>query len=1035
MLRLIKNRRNGQISTTIERKKGTEAHTNRRPKRIMTSKGGQFAALLIISIFVITAFIPIGTAKGEDFLTMDSALENAEITNVLKMDTMDVLKKAIDGESISVNVNKLDISFKLVEGNLLSDNFTITYTNGVVANRDDIMDLPRFFTGESEEPGRYITATIAGKWMRFTIDLEDGDAYSIEAYDGTGESGYFAVLKSDIQSVTGSDESSINPPVTISSTNNEIEMGVELPFQPTNETEMLDFSIQALDVSCISSFLDISEPSLGVTETTTYTNEHSYPLVRIYLVADYTYSWMHSSWSNDMCSRLWDVHSRFEAQAGVSFEIVGTESLASSVIPSTTISGAWDNFRTYLNGRTTYPTIADWDVAHLFNGKSITGGYFYSPESGAGQLKFTGNTAYNGYGCSVSYQSAVVYALPNKADWLIGHSIALSLNTDPAFATNTYDWMLGSYPTGGQLSQFTFSSQNIERIRSFSEQVCDKQKLINYGASSTWADNAGGASVGLYTTNMVVTSRYLAQVGDTVNVGYTIYNTGNIAIQYNEAYVAAVSPSGTVLSSTITNGLTIPAHGSQQVSGTLVLNELGEWQLFPRVHNVISGVHHYSPYAWLSVHPTAYVKIAETLGAFSSTTNANVELFYRWALFQSKPSSVTNGPTVTAYYSLYSMSAGQGTDTLNNIFVGCRNPSGTNKDFGYASSQSLIQKASGIMGSGYRLIESRTLDATGTWTFWPAYQGSNGGWGPYQWHALTVQVKSIKGYIKDNINGCGLNGAVVACSAYGGSVTTGTNGYYSLCVLSGTYTISVSQSAHVSTSRSVTASLSTTRLDISMVRQTGYLGPYVPGTATKIEQNVIDASIPLITYVNFGTPSINLLTGIVHGSVEVGVVHAMGAVMAHCMMGVSNYAFTSTGDQFTAYSKWALPLELGSWVYPEFLCTSTATATIVYYWKIIDHSDNNRVYQGSASSSVIIPGVTSQSPFYQFWTDMMEVSSTQLSIPSGHSLEYSCWTQFTATAMVVPDTPLPGIGCAGSGVNMMGPGYNGMLMDMGIRWT
>jgi len=48
MLRLIKNRRNGQIPTTIERKRGTEAHSIRRPKRIMTNKGGQFVALLII---------------------------------------------------------------------------------------------------------------------------------------------------------------------------------------------------------------------------------------------------------------------------------------------------------------------------------------------------------------------------------------------------------------------------------------------------------------------------------------------------------------------------------------------------------------------------------------------------------------------------------------------------------------------------------------------------------------------------------------------------------------------------------------------------------------------------------------------------------------------------------------------------------------------------------------------------------------------------------------------------------------------------
>ncbi|MBU1895433.1 right-handed parallel beta-helix repeat-containing protein [Patescibacteria group bacterium] len=78
----------------------------------------------------------------------------------------------------------------------------------------------------------------------------------------------------------------------------------------------------------------------------------------------------------------------------------------------------------------------------------------------------------------------------------------------------------------------------------------------------------------------------------------------------------------------------------------------------------------------------------------------------------------------TKLYSLDFSSAG--------IFVGSRNASGVNKDFGF------VQKTLSP-GESYTFSASTIVDSTGTWHFWPAYSYA-GGWGPYMWHDITVSV-------------------------------------------------------------------------------------------------------------------------------------------------------------------------------------------------------------------------------------------------------------------------------------------------------
>ena len=80
------------------------------------------------------------------------------------------------------------------------------------------------------------------------------------------------------------------------------------------------------------------------------------------------------------------------------------------------------------------------------------------------------------------------------------------------------------------------------------------------------------------------------------------------------------------------------------------------------------------------------------------------------------------------------------------ILVGCRDPEGRNKDFGYHFKQ--YNLFAGRTAHFY-LTGKKKLDQAGTWTFWPAYYlGSaswvthRSGWGPYKWHAAKLEAKS-----------------------------------------------------------------------------------------------------------------------------------------------------------------------------------------------------------------------------------------------------------------------------------------------------
>jgi len=93
----------------------------------------------------------------------------------------------------------------------------------------------------------------------------------------------------------------------------------------------------------------------------------------------------------------------------------------------------------------------------------------------------------------------------------------------------------------------------------------------------------------------------------------------------------------------------------------------------------------------------------------------------------------TVGGTITVQYTYRNTTASTLNFTPYGILVGCRNPSSVNKDFGSTGAMTLSA------GASYTFTASRTVDAAGTWRFWPAYY-VNSSWGPYGWHEITVSV-------------------------------------------------------------------------------------------------------------------------------------------------------------------------------------------------------------------------------------------------------------------------------------------------------
>jgi hypothetical protein len=165
-----------------------------------------------------------------------------------------------------------------------------------------------------------------------------------------------------------------------------------------------------------------------------------------------------------------------------------------------------------------------------------------------------------------------------------------------------------------------------------------------------------------------------------------------------------------------------------------VLGVTGTWQLWPAYY--YNG--HYGPYQWqMAQVPVVNAVKGTYLGPDTSAQGVQLHAFSVLA-----PSSTVHvGDTLTVEFYYFNTLSGFMNFDPYGILVGARDPSGNNRDFGqtvlglWGSSSTSI----GI-GETTTLVASITVNAAGTWVFWPAYYLN--GWGPYQWHAISVSVSS-----------------------------------------------------------------------------------------------------------------------------------------------------------------------------------------------------------------------------------------------------------------------------------------------------
>jgi len=92
---------------------------------------------------------------------------------------------------------------------------------------------------------------------------------------------------------------------------------------------------------------------------------------------------------------------------------------------------------------------------------------------------------------------------------------------------------------------------------------------------------------------------------------------------------------------------------------------------------------------------------------------------------------VTGSSEVLVRFEFYNPTANN--IVFNTVCVGCRDPQGTNRDFGPMSNVTLTA------GDSLLFEAQTTVNMLGTWHFWPAYN-IGGWWGPYKWHEILLGV-------------------------------------------------------------------------------------------------------------------------------------------------------------------------------------------------------------------------------------------------------------------------------------------------------
>ena len=670
----------------------------------------RLTAIFVVFLMVVT-IIPMTLAAGTDnysLVTRSSALQNANIDQVVKLDKNDTFQKAASGQRLSFNIDNTQVSFKLVERSVLSSDFKVIGPDGS-ENRLGEMAFRyiHFYQGTELNGVKLVSATLSPNLIRFSFELSNGNAYFIQPYDDAERSGYYAIY---------------------STINNEIQQSASvdnLRFD-ANQIQMNNSSRTASQqVSTLS--INSSQNPMMAQQTLMsqlISGEYSYSFGRIILCADYEFYNNHANWHSSIATTFGDVELRYEQQVGISLQLANVVQLDQGTFNTNDPGALLSQFQNYA-----YNNFArgDREVAHLFTGRTLTGSATGNAiEGGVGMDHFLSDTLHT-YASSLSAES--VSNTQDMNDWLFGHWMGISFNGDTVFA-GTGTWMSSTYSSNA----LNFDTSNGNRIMTWAHEALDRQRLMNVGPSSTYNQ--------LYVSNMNIYGAKVFLANQEAVVEFNIVNLRNTPVTFSQVFTAARDGEGNNADFGRVNSVTISPHGVYHYIGYFNPGtRTGNWTLWPCYQEQTL----FGPYQWLTVHPSIYYALNVWPNTpYTSVFPANdMYLFSQWGIysFSRYPGP---GQTIMAEYTLFNANSGSASTTFNGIFIEARDPNGTCKDFGATYSPSLTQKGiSGVVGGGYHGVAFRTVDVSGVWKIAPCYLINGNQWGP--WMApLYIEVGVVK---------------------------------------------------------------------------------------------------------------------------------------------------------------------------------------------------------------------------------------------------------------------------------------------------
>jgi hypothetical protein len=675
-----------------------------------------FVAPCVACLLVLTALSSVASASAMPSYTVADELSNVRIADVFKVSLSDFAQKAEQGQQIEFTIDGNEISFHLKAG-----------------NPDYFKNGTQVYEGVDTKGVSLVRATMTSSWVHVSYSYLGNDFF-IDPIDGTGESGYYAAYSAErIEDTTVDDGQDIVLPPPVSGDTSNL-----IPRDCTNGTASMD-ELTSPDLGCgipgpEDELLTVASSQKSTPQSRESKDNKScdgtgsdpeYRVLRMIMAADIEYRNRYpGDWSSRMYATMWDVSARYESQVGITIYPVMTHAIPSDECTTTNGPNLLGEFAEYM---TTDPNVKDIarDVSHLFTGKNLAGntlGVAY--EVGVGGLRWVGS----GFDWAYSLSEQFHDSFENL--WLLGHELGHNLNGDHNYWSwigVNRSWMYSSWGTSrtGQ-----FSSTNAERIRSWAEQVLDTKRTINPGPSFVW-DN-------LQTWSIQQEGSYIYWVGGYMTVDFYIKNVGTSDVYLDLLFVGARDASGANRDFGYQYGVTLSPGVNVHYGTSYVPQSGGTWTLWPAYQIGFR----YGPYQWLTVQPTMYYDKGHWIGRDTTTSSDDVDLFYRFHVLSTTP-TLTVGSSVIVDVTMFNGKPGRSTNTFDFFFIGCRWSSlhGVNKDFGWTGATTLTQCADVSVGTGTgcHLFVSRTIDYSGNWYFWPAYN-YQGSYGPYAWHYLTLCI-------------------------------------------------------------------------------------------------------------------------------------------------------------------------------------------------------------------------------------------------------------------------------------------------------